>query len=212
MKLARRLAIVVLVSIIVVCVVKLYPDAEKYVKGRIEYIDARAQYATGGDGQYTIDDGSGNRRTVNLDKLIADNPDAIGWLVIPGTPIDYPVVQTSNNSFYLSHGLSRKPLAAGAIFADYRFSGPHYILYGHHMRDGSMFGSLQKYLGSKYQRKHRKLYFISNEGKQVYYFQSCGKIKGTDAIPPTQSAASMTLITCDYTYDNGRFYCIFTQR
>lgn len=211
MKFARRVAIVVLVSIIVVCVVKLYPDAKKYTAGRLAYSDARAHYTDSGDGHYVINDGSGGRRVINLDKLIAENPDAIGWISIPGTPIDYPVVQTTNNTFYLNHGLNGKRLEAGAIFADYRFSAPHIILYGHHMKDGSMFGSLQKYASSEYQNKHNKLYFVSSAGKEVYVFSSCGKIKENQAVPRPRSTASITLITCDYTYGDGRFYSIFIR-
>lgn len=77
------------------------------------------------------------------------NNDLVGWVRIPGTAIDYPVVKTDNNDFYLNHNIHKQPARAGTIFMDFRNSGtakePHTILYGHNMKDGSMFRDLMKY-------------------------------------------------------------------
>jgi sortase B len=74
------------------------------------------------------------------------NSDYQLWLYAPATPIDYPVAQCRNNSYYLDHLLNRKSNRAGTLFIDYRnlpdLKDPNTLIYGHHMRDSSMFHSL----------------------------------------------------------------------
>ena len=76
-------------------------------------------------------------------------PDAIGWLTVPNTKIDYPFAQGGDNAHYLHLDLDQQWAAAGTIFMDFRnsqdFSDFNTILFGHHMRNGSMFGTLQAF-------------------------------------------------------------------
>lgn len=71
-----------------------------------------------------------------------------------GTTINYPVVQNDNNDFYLDHNFYKEPDRVGAIFMDYRNSNrlrdDHTIIYGHHMKDQSMFASLEDVLGKEF--------------------------------------------------------------
>lgn len=87
------------------------------------------------------------------------NQDYLGWLSIDSTPIDYPIVKGVDNEFYLNHNFYKEADFAGAIFMDYRNSvdqlDKHTIIYGHDMKDGSMFGSLEKYADSDYWNKHK---------------------------------------------------------
>lgn len=89
--------------------------------------------------------------TERFKTLIADvnNEDIIGWIKISDTAIDYPVVKTDNNDFYLKNDVYKQPDKAGAIFMDFRNSGDfddfNTIIYGHNMKNGSMFKSLLKY-------------------------------------------------------------------
>lgn len=81
------------------------------------------------------------------------NKDILGWLNIKNTRINYPVVQSNDNDYYLQHNVEKKKSGRGSIFIDYRnkslgeFIGKekNIILYGHNMKDGSMFGDLEKY-------------------------------------------------------------------
>lgn len=86
------------------------------------------------------------------------NPDICAWIDIPGTPISYPVAQTGDNDYYLSHSADRTANRAGAIFLDTRvpadLSGRNTIVYGHRMNNGSMFGSLHKLAGTSYLEEH----------------------------------------------------------
>lgn len=84
---------------------------------------------------------------IDFEQLIAINPEVIAWISIPEVDIDYPVTQTDNNEYYLHHAYNKEKSFAGSVFADYHnsseFSDQNMILYGHNMRNKSMFGSLK---------------------------------------------------------------------
>lgn len=86
---------------------------------------------------------------VNFAELSAVNPDIVDWLYCEDTMINYPVTQTDDNSYYLKHLFDGTYNANGCLFLDCRtgrdFSDPHSIIYGHHMKNGSMFSSLDGY-------------------------------------------------------------------
>jgi len=75
------------------------------------------------------------------------NGDIIGWLTVPNTRIDYPVVIAADNDFYLRRNIYKEPMISGSIFMDYRcdknFSCFNTVIYGHNMKNGSMFGDLK---------------------------------------------------------------------
>ena len=89
----------------------------------------------------------------------AINPDVIGWIQIPGTNIDYPVVRGEDNNFYLENNVEREKSRYGAIFMDHRNANPdqqrHIIIYGHNMKNGTMFHSLMNYKQRDFFNKHR---------------------------------------------------------
>ncbi len=86
---------------------------------------------------------------VDMEELVAKNPDTVGWIRVNGTKIDYPVVQTQNNEYYLTRDFEGNFTHAGWIFGDYRNNfdkltdNKNTILYGHGRRDMSMFGSIE---------------------------------------------------------------------
>lgn len=87
---------------------------------------------------------------VDFDELAAINSDVVGWLYMEALPdISYPVVQGEDNEYYLHHTYKKESVFAGSIFADMKntddFSDQNTILYGHNMKNGSMFGTLKKY-------------------------------------------------------------------
>ncbi len=88
-----------------------------------------------------------NLLEVDFNDLIKINPDTVGWIYIGGTNINYPVVQCSNNDFYLNHDFNENWNDAGWIFMDYRNDAVNFnkntIIYGHSRYDKSMFGSLR---------------------------------------------------------------------
>ena len=76
-------------------------------------------------------------------------PDAVGWLTAPGTNIDYPFVQSNDNDYYLRRDINGSYALAGTLFMDYRcekdFTSQNTVIYGHHMKNGSMFGTLKSF-------------------------------------------------------------------
>ena len=100
---------------------------------------------------------------VNLAKLQSQNSEFIAWLQIPGTSVNYPVVQTSDTAFYLTHNFKRQKAKAGTLFSlpstDYRTPGRNIVIYGHHLshRPNAMFSPLLNYKQAGYGRKHSKV-------------------------------------------------------
>ena len=93
----------------------------------------------------------GEQAMVDLSAYLAQNPDFVAWLRIPGTNVDYPVVQTDNPDYYLNHTFSGKQSVVGTLFsladADYAAPGRNIAIYGHHLRSSGekMFTSLMRY-------------------------------------------------------------------
>ena len=93
----------------------------------------------------------GEQAMVDLSAYLAQNPDFVAWLRIPGTNVDYPVVQTDDPDDYLNHTFSGKSSVVGTLFsladADYAAPGRNIAIYGHHLRSSGekMFTSLMRY-------------------------------------------------------------------
>lgn len=88
-----------------------------------------------------------------------ENPDTIGWIRVPDTNIDYPIVQGEDNDFYLNHDFYGKENIAGAIYLDFEsqgdFVGRNNVLYGHNMKNGSMFKDVNRYKDEAYFKEHQ---------------------------------------------------------
>jgi sortase B len=104
---------------------------------------------------------------VNWDALKAINSDIVGWVMIPGTRINYPIVQASDNDYYLNHLFDKTPSDAGAIFLDSEndpaITGWNNIIYGHNLIDGSMFASLKSYRERAFLDEHRTVLLATPE-------------------------------------------------
>lgn len=122
----------------------------------------------------TIDDGDADEeQEMEFDWSAIDNDDLLGWLYIPDTTIDYPVLQTDNNEYYLNHGYDKKYTGRGAIFMDKECKVSDFaqslVLYGHHMKDGGMFAGLDKFKDKEYASEHDKIYmYYPQGGKETF--------------------------------------------
>jgi len=103
--------------------------------------------------------------TVDFDALRENGPDIIGWLTLPDTAINYPVTQADDNEYYLHHLYDGTYNKTGCLFADYEnqedFSDRNTIIYGHNMRDGSMFAALNEYDEQSYFDGHPQMYLVT---------------------------------------------------
>ena len=109
----------------------------------------------------------------DLAALAAENPDCVGWLTIPDTGIDYPVMHTPDDSeHYLRRDFYGESASGGTPFLDGRNAaqaeGQNLILYGHNMMDGSMFKPLISYLEPNFRETHKDI-FLEIDGRQYHY-------------------------------------------
>ena len=109
--------------------------------------------------------------TVDFDALRETGPDIIGWLTLPDTAINYPVTQADDNEYYLHHLYDGTYNKTGCLFADYEnqedFSDRNTIIYGHNMRDGSMFATLNEYDEQSYFDGHPQMYLVTSGGGYI---------------------------------------------
>lgn len=107
------------------------------------------------------------------------HPDAVGWLYIPDSSVNYPIMQGDDNDFYLHHAYDGSSLKSGSIFLDYRcenrFMNPINIVYGHNMCNGSMFAGLLNFADSAYFDSHRYGWLSTPEAVYRVDFFSCAK-------------------------------------
>jgi len=105
---------------------------------------------------------------VDFEELKKINSDVIGWIVIERTQVNYPIVQGNNNSYYLNHSYDKKWNSLGSIFADYQssndFTDYNTFIYGHHTKNGSMFGELYKYMEESFYKENKTFYLYTPTG------------------------------------------------
>ncbi len=116
---------------------------------------------------------------INWKKLHKTNSDIYAWIYVPGTKVDYPVVQPSNgedDDFYLNRNIKKKSSSAGAIYSEMQnakdFSDPVTVLYGHNMADGSMMATLHDFRNDIFFKKHKYMYIYTPKKKLTYEIYS----------------------------------------
>ena len=124
--------------------------------------------------------------TVDFASLQAINPDIVAWLRIPGV-LEYPVVRGKDNSYYLNHTVQKTYNIAGSIFLDYRnerdFSDSKNIIYGHNMKDGSMFHVLRNYQDIDFFQEHTDMEVYLPDGRSLnYQITACEQVPADSEI------------------------------
>lgn len=124
--------------------------------------------------------------TVDFASLQAINPDIVAWLRIPGV-LEYPVVRGEDNSYYLNHTVQKTYNIAGSIFLDYRnerdFSDSKNIIYGHNMKDSSMFHVLRNYQDIDFFQKHTDMEVYLPDGRTLnYQITTCEQVSADSEI------------------------------
>ena len=119
------------------------------------YFSAETESEAGSDmgaaGRSELPEDAPERLTIKWAQLLEKNSDIVGWILLPAVNLSYPVLQGEDNEKYLHRSISGEYLYAGSIFLDSKcsrsFRAYNTILYGHNMRDGSMFAKLKDYRG-----------------------------------------------------------------
>lgn len=167
--------------------------------------------------------------------LLAVNSDYAGWIEVGGTNINYPIVRGTDNDFYLRHNFQKRAIRHGAIFMDYRnakdYSDKHVVIYGHHMRDGTMFHALDRYKNQSYLTGRETIKIRTLTGYRTYRIFSVytGAAELTKItvnannrdlnelmqrykdrsiynidVNITGATQMLTLASCNYDFDDGR--------
>ena len=108
-----------------------------------------------------------------LNALRVQNPDLVGWIVVDGTNINYPIVQSTDNEYYLERSFDGRYSGSGTIFLDYRNSkdlsvNQNSILYGHNMNSGAMFHELSEFFSRSFFNKYGTIKILTYDGVYVY--------------------------------------------
>lgn len=177
---------------------------------------------------------------VDFDALFKENQDVVAWLYCPDTPINYPVVQSTDNNYYLRRLLDKSYNSLGTLFIDCRnagdFSDWNSVIYGHNMKNDSMFGTLPNYKNPGYFQEHPELFLLTPDkdycihliagfttpaNSELYSIFAPDSAEASrlienwivssdfdSGIRPSAEDRLITLSTCSYEYDNARYVLI----
>lgn len=192
-----RVVFAVSLVVLIAALIGLGAIAFQYLSQQQAYDDLE-QYASLSD--------SGNKTlaelSVDWDSLQAINPDIVAWIYIPNSPINYPVVQGSDNEEYLHKAFDGSTgwlASAGTIFLDSAnaadFSDRNSALYGHHMNDGSMFASLSNWQNNDEFNAHRDIYVLTPQGNYRLKTFALVKTTGDDALVQTNFSSDESYLS-----------------
>ena len=167
-----------LISIIVIAIALYYiyvwytdnKNTDKVLENIFDNIDISSE-------DVSVDEIETSMLKIDFDNLISLNSDTIGWIRVWGTDINYPVVQTNDNSFYLTHSFDKSYNKAGWIFADYTNSNlknnqldENTVIYGHNRENRSMFGTLSNTLKKEWRDtgKNRYINFSTRDESMLW--------------------------------------------
>lgn len=162
-KILKALYILLFISIAVFCFYKAYEIKEEQTKIKEE----QTELIDIAEIPEKVEDIEEKKEEINFQDLININSDFIGWIKIDETNINYPIVQGTNNTYYLKHSFYKEYSNAGSIYMDAtansNFSSKNTFIYGHYTSDGSMFGQLGKYMKQDFYDKHKEIYIYTSE-------------------------------------------------
>lgn len=181
-----------------------YEELTEYIRETDEEDTAQDDKTENKEVEETEESGRAEAFTVDFDALKQINSDIVAWIRIPGV-LDYPVVQGTDNSYYLHHTFRREYNIAGSIFLDARntadFSDSKNIIYGHNMRDGSMFHVLRKFQDLDFYQANREIWLYLSDGSvEVYEIVGCEEVKAAGEVYELQTGEKedkeLILSTC----------------
>jgi sortase B len=206
-------------------------DEVEYLKVKRKEIDERKKIE---------EEKNDNEINNQIQQLKIINSDIKGWVRIDNTQINNPVVQTVDNSFYLEYDVGKSKNSNGTICIDeindvsspQKLHGQNIILYGHHMKNGSMFGTLEKFRGAEFFKENETIYFdlfpntyrfqvfgvylvdedfdyrntMLGNGENIYNLLDRLKDKSLQNrdVTLTPDDTILTLSTCEYDFEDAR--------
>lgn len=179
------ICIVLLVIVLLFSGFQLIQEVAEYRKGEKTYEDLSqfVQFET--EPPQTRPSVSGTEETtepevdpipvVDFESLCARNGDTVGWIYIPGTNVSYPIVRAADNDYYLYRLFDGTVNSSGSIFMDYKndetWQDRHTVIYGHNMKNGTMFANILDYNDQSYYDAHPTGYLLTPQGDfEIVFF------------------------------------------
>ena len=193
-----------------------------------------------------------NYKIENLKKIREQNNEIIAWINIEGTEINYPILQTDNNEYYITKNYKKQYDMNGSIFLDYRYNlekpSDNFLVYGHNNNNGLMFDNLLEYEDESYYKMHPIINLTTLEEDETYKIIAVFKSKAYEKIENNEfiyynyvdfekdeqyydyiekckerslykienninyREKLLTLSTCEYSRDNGRFVILAIKK
>jgi len=137
------------------------------------YEDIQVEFGLDSLVEVPVYEGQQIENPIDFDALTAKYPDVYAWICIPGTNVNYPIVQREgDNSYYLTHTIDGQVKIEGSIYTeDYNtkdFSDANTLIYGHNMKNGSMFKTLHKYRDRKFFEENSTIYIYQKDRVLIY--------------------------------------------
>lgn len=240
-KTISNILIIVFSAIIAFSGFRLWTIFHEYHEGEKQYKETADSYVHMKDPDNTLSDNGPQECpiTVDFDGLLKQNSDVVGWIYSEGTQINYPVLRGESNETYLHHMINGQYNSSGSIFMDFRcdpaLTDYNTIIYGHHMKNGSMFASLHQYMQQSFYDAHKYMWYLTPDhiyrldvlagyvGKaeaeiytifvdrdQLSSYLSFATSSSTfvpDHVPEDINGI-VALSTCSYEYDDARYVLV----
>ena len=213
-----------------------YQRLEQYVQLPEETVPVQTGGALPEGAQEAVLPSAPQWPVVDFAALQALNPDVVGWIYLPGTQVNYPIVQASDNDFYLYRLISGEHNSSGSIFLDAKasslFLARNNPIYGHNMKNGTMFADMTRYVDQEFYEEHPVAMLITPQKNYTVhifsayvtdawddawklgfddgtYGQWLEKLQNRSYISgrrtPTVSDNILTFSTCTYETEDARF-------
>jgi sortase B len=252
-KIIRRVIMIIAAAVFIVSAAYIAMAQYQYRESEKLYSEASSKYmsvntgadASGkngeGDSMENSDDAADSEQppiSIDFEKLQNEYPNVAGWLYCEDSVINYPIMKGSDNDYYLHHSYDGSYSSSGALFIDAEnlddFQDYNTIIYGHHMKNGSMFASLSKWAEQDYYDSHKVMWLLTpNQNYKIILFSEYTTSAYSDtyrifrepgeefsdylvksaqysnfSMPETEIYADshyVLLSTCAYVFDNARY-------
>ena len=176
---ARWIVILVCAAVFLFSLYNIIDIFQKYSQSKEIYDNAEKTYTV------PVEEEDPIPPVIDFDALTEVNKDVIGWIFIEGTDINYPLLKGKTNKQYLFQSYEKKYAVAGSIFLDYRcsedFSDYNTVVYGHNMKNGTMFGDIDKFADREYLLAHTTAYLSFPAETRRYHIYAWLAVGSLDA-------------------------------
>lgn len=183
----EKIILVLCIVVFGIAAMNLVEIGKEYYDGQKEYEELKEYTEEKVNGQQDDPtESEAEEKTIDFEELRKINEDIVAWIQISGIGVDYPVVHGEDNEYYLHHTFQKEANKAGSIFLDYRnradFTEQRVIIYGHNMKDGSMFSSLKKYQDSVLREESGTAYLYLPEKTLQLEIVACERVSMRDGV------------------------------